>query len=65
MTSSVRMAIVALLAAGAAHAQISTPQERAVFATRVDSLVKAYIAETHAPGVSVAVIRGRDTLVYA
>jgi CubicO group peptidase (beta-lactamase class C family) len=65
MTSSIRLAIAALLAAGTAHAQISTPQERAVFATRVDSLVKAYQAESHAPGVSVAVIRGRDTLVLA
>lgn len=65
MISSVRLAIAALIAAGTAHAQISTPQERAAFATRVDSLAKAYMAETHAPGVSIAVIRGRDTLVMA
>lgn len=65
MTSSIRLAIAVLVAAGTAHAQIATPQERAVFATRVDSLVKAYMAESHAPGVSVAVIRGRDTLLAA
>jgi D-alanyl-D-alanine carboxypeptidase len=69
MTSSIRLnmrvAIAALVAAGTAHAQIGTPQDRAVFATRVDSLVKAYMAESHAPGVSVAVIRGRDTIVFA
>jgi len=65
MTSSIRSIIAALVVAGTAHAQTATPQERAVFTTRVDSLVKAYMAESHAPGVSVAVIRGGDTLVMA
>lgn len=76
MTSSIRLtirvtirvtiaALVAAGTAGTAHAQIATPQDRAVFATRVDSLVKAYMAESHAPGVSVAVIRSRDTIVFA
>ena len=65
MTTSIRLVLAALLAAGTAHAQIATPQERAVFAGRVDSLVHAYMTESHAPGVSVAVIRGRDTLVNA
>ncbi|HEX6042190.1 serine hydrolase domain-containing protein [Longimicrobium sp.] len=37
---------------------------RTRLAARVDSLVAAYQRETWAPGVSVAVLRGRDTLVY-
>jgi D-alanyl-D-alanine carboxypeptidase len=65
MTTSTRLTIAALFAAGTAHAQIAAPQERAVFATRVDSLVHAYMAESHAPGLSVAVTRGRDTLIMA
>lgn len=63
MTSSIRLVIAALLAAGTAHAQIATPQERTAFVGRVDSLVHAYMADSHAPGVSVAVVHGRDTLV--
>jgi D-alanyl-D-alanine carboxypeptidase len=63
MTSLTRLTLLAILAASTARAQIATPHERAVFATRVDSLVHAYMAETHAPGMSVAVIRGNDTLV--
>jgi D-alanyl-D-alanine carboxypeptidase len=65
MAPFTRLSIAALLAAGTAHAQIAAPQERAVFAVRVDSLVHAYMAESHAPGLSVAVVRGRDTLVMA
>jgi D-alanyl-D-alanine carboxypeptidase len=65
MASFIRLVLAALVAAGTAHAQIDTPQERAPFATRVDSLVKAYMAESHAPGASVAVIWKRDTLVMA
>ena len=65
MSSFIRVISAALLVAGTARAQIAAPQERAVFVTRVDSLVKAYMAESHAPGLSVAVIRGRDTLVMA
>jgi D-alanyl-D-alanine carboxypeptidase len=64
MLSPVRLAIVALVAAGPLRAQTSAT-DKAIFATRVDSLVKAYMAETHAPGLSVAVIRGRDTLMMA
>jgi CubicO group peptidase (beta-lactamase class C family) len=63
MTVSIRLVIAALLVAGTARAQITTPPERSAFIARVDSLVHAYMAETHAPGMSVAVIRGRDTLV--
>jgi CubicO group peptidase (beta-lactamase class C family) len=65
MVSFIRLITAALLVAGTARAQIATPHERAVFVTRVDSLVHAYMAESHAPGVSVAVVRGRDTLVMA
>jgi len=65
MTSSIRLGLAALLVAGTAHAQIATPQQRAEFTVRVDSLVHAYMAESHAPGVSVAVMRGRDTLLMA
>jgi D-alanyl-D-alanine carboxypeptidase len=66
MLSPARLAIAAVVsavAAGSLHAQ--TAADKAAFATRVDSLVKAYMAETHAPGLSVAVIRGRDTLMMA
>lgn len=52
MTSSIRLTkrvtIAAPVAGGTAHAQIAAPQDRAVFATRVDSLVKAYMAASHA-----------------
>lgn len=65
MASFIRLGLAALVCAGTARAQIATPQARAVFTTRVDSLVHAYMAESHAPGVSVAVIRGRDTLLMA
>jgi len=64
MISSPRLAIAALVAAAPLFAHTSATA-KAAFATRVDSLVKAYMAETHAPGLSVAVIRGRDTLMMA
>ena len=65
MTSSTRLALAALLLAGTASAQVATPPERAAFTARVDSLVHAYMTESHAPGLSVAVIRGNDTLVMS
>ena len=67
MLSPARLAIAAVVstvAAGPIRAQTSSA-DKAALATRVDSLVKAYLAETHAPGLSVAVIRGRDTLMMA
>jgi CubicO group peptidase (beta-lactamase class C family) len=37
--------------------------ERAALATRLDSVTAAWLAEGTSPGVSVAVVRGRDTLL--
>ena len=37
----------------------------AVVRSTIDSLAKAFVAAGEAPGVSVVVIRGRDTLVSA
>jgi CubicO group peptidase (beta-lactamase class C family) len=60
-----RLAAAALLAAAAtsATAQRSTVS-RADFAQRADSLVYTYLAESRAPSVAFAVIRGNDTLAY-
>ncbi len=40
-----------------------TPVPRAVAARLVDSLARAFVADRGAPGVSIAVVRGDDTLV--
>ncbi|MEP6495839.1 MAG: serine hydrolase domain-containing protein [bacterium] len=56
--------VVALVSAGAVHAQ-SSAADKAVLVTRIDSLVTAYLADSHAPGASVAVIRARDTILVA
>jgi D-alanyl-D-alanine carboxypeptidase len=37
--------------------------DRAGLAVRIDSLAQDFLASTHTPGVSVAVLRGRDTIV--
>jgi len=47
-----------LAAAGGAHAQ-----DRAVLVARLDSLAAAPVQERRAAGISVAVVRGRDTLL--
>jgi CubicO group peptidase (beta-lactamase class C family) len=64
MLRSVRFAGIAVLAgfssAGAQHSTIT----RDAFLPRADSLVLTYLAESHAPGASFAVIRGNDTLAY-
>ena len=61
---SVRFAGIALLAAFSfAGAQRSTIT-RDAYRPRADSLVLTYLAESHAPGASFAVIRGTDTLAY-
>ena len=61
---SVRFAGIALLAAfSVAGAQRSTIT-RDAYRPRADSLVLTYLAESHAPGASFAVIRGTDTLAY-
>ena len=48
------------LASRLANAQQPT---RDVVATRVDSLAAAFLADTHTPAISIAVLRGSDTLV--
>ena len=61
---SVRFAGIALLVAFSfAGAQRSTIT-RDAYRPRADSLVLTYLAESHAPGASFAVIRGTDTLAY-
>ncbi len=48
------------LASSVANAQ---QPSKDVVATRVDSLAAAFLANTHTPAISVAVLRGSDTLV--
>ena len=64
MLRSWRLAALAILAglssAGAQRSVIS----RAAFRPRADSLVYTYLAESRAPSVAFAVIRGNDTLAY-
>jgi CubicO group peptidase (beta-lactamase class C family) len=36
--------------------------DRAALVSRIDSLAQAWLADTHTPAVSIAVLRGRDTL---
>jgi CubicO group peptidase (beta-lactamase class C family) len=52
--------LAGLSSATAQHSTIT----RDAFRLRADSLVLAYLAESHAPGASFAVIRGNDTLAY-
>ena len=64
MMRSSRLAGLAMLAGlSSATAQRSTIT-RDAFRPRADSLVFTYLAESHAPSASFAVIRGNDTLAY-
>ncbi|MEO8453359.1 MAG: serine hydrolase domain-containing protein [Gemmatimonadota bacterium] len=64
MMRSSRLAGLAMLAGlSSATAQRSTIT-RDAFRSRADSLVYTYLAESHAPSASFAVIRGSDTLAY-
>jgi CubicO group peptidase (beta-lactamase class C family) len=64
-TPSVVAAQSTVSANGSPHTRVAIPS-RAELRSRVDSLARAFIADSEAPGVSVAVIRaGRDTLVFA
>src|SRR6476660_4476247 len=64
MMRSSRLAGLAILAGlSSATAQRSTIT-RDAFRARADSLVFTYLAESHAPSVSFAVIRGNDTLAF-
>jgi D-alanyl-D-alanine carboxypeptidase len=55
------------LTSTAAHAQVpvskDAPVGKATVTARVDSLARAFLADGQAPAVSIAVVRGRDTLV--
>ena len=54
----------AAIAAGLVVATAGAQQpSKDVVATRVDSLAAAFLANTHTPAISVAVLRGSDTLV--
>lgn len=62
----VSSSLVALLTASVASAQSpapASPPDRATIVARVDSLVSDYMAVKKAPAVSVALLRGSDTLV--
>src|SRR5436190_19784196 len=63
MRSSRLAGLVMLAGLSSASAQRSTIT-RAAFRLRADSLVYTYLAESHAPSASFAVIRGNDTLAY-
>jgi len=64
MMRSFHVAGLAMLAGlSSANAQRSTVT-RDAFRSRADSLVFTYLAESHAPSASFAVIRGGDTLAY-
>ena len=58
--SLVRSLIALASAIGAAGAQ---QPNRSALVTRIDSLANAFIADTHTPAVSIAVLRGSDTVV--
>lgn len=55
-------ALVVALAPANASAQNTTPPDAHVRAI-VDSLARAFVADTQAPGVSIEVVRGADTVV--
>ena len=61
---SVRFAGIALLVAFSFAGAQRSPITRDAYRPRADSLVLTYLAESHAPGASFAVIRGTDTLAY-
>lgn len=62
--SSARLAGLAILAGLSSISAQRSTITRDAFRSRADSLVFTYLAESHAPGASFAVIRGNDTLAY-
>ena len=64
MIRSSRLASIALVVASASATAQRSTISRADFAARADSLVYIYLAESRAPSVAFAVIRGTDTLAY-
>ncbi len=57
------ISIVVLIAATSATSEAQPSPAKATVARIVDSLANDFIAAQGAPGVSIAVVRGRDTLV--
>ena len=57
--------LIGSLVALASAASIAGAQQpsRAALTSRIDSLANAFIADTHTPAISVAVLRGSDTIV--
>ena len=64
MIRSSRLASAALISAFASAAAQRSTITPADFAPRADSLVYTYLAESRAPSVAFAVIRGNDTLAF-
>src|SRR5262245_59791063 len=63
MRITLRAVVAITLVAVAPDAGAQSLPSKAVVARVTDSLAKAFLAARGAPGVSIAVIRGRDTLV--
>jgi CubicO group peptidase (beta-lactamase class C family) len=61
---SFRVALATLVVAFSTASSQRSTITRAAFAPKVDSLAKAYLKESGAPSVAVAVIRGKDTLAF-
>lgn len=61
MTARSLVGTLAVLASAAAAG--AQQPSRAALVARIDSLANAFIADTHTPAVSVAVVRGSDTIV--
>ena len=64
MIGSIRLASLTLLAGFASATAQRSTISRADFAPRADSLVYTYLAESRAPSVAFAVVRGTDTLAF-
>ena len=64
MIRSSLVASIALIGSAASAAAQRSTISRAEFAPRADSLVYTYLAESRAPSVAFAVIRGNDTLAF-
>src|SRR5499427_2239917 len=63
-TTMLRSVLHSMIAVGLTSGSITAQQPaKAVVASRVDSLADAYLSATHTPAISVAVLRGSDTLV--
>ena len=65
MIGSLRLALATLVVAFSVATSQRSTITRAAFAPKVDSLAKAYLNESGAPSVAIAVIRGNDTLAFA